>query len=140
MRGIWRRTNLQNDKKKSEERAIDALMAAAFRVCNSDETVSEKEAERLAAHPPRLSEEDEAAIESLGSDFVKKLLERSDTEIPHDIEKRIIMEKEIEEAYAAMNRQLGDKDLSDETRREIERKRRELLGGEDSKEGERGGT
>jgi hypothetical protein len=132
--------NLENDKKKSEERALDALMAAAFCACGSDEPLTEEEAEKLAAHPPRLSDEDEAAIASLGPDLVERLLEQSKTKTHKYTEEQTIIEKEIEEAYIAMNRQLGDKDLSDETRREIERKRRELLGEEDVKRGECGGT
>jgi hypothetical protein len=132
--------NLENDKKKSEERALDALMTAAFRACSPDEPLTEDEAEKLAAHPPRLSDEDEAAIASLGPDLVERLLEQSKTKTHRYTEEQTTIEREIEEAYIAMNRQLGDKDLSDETRREIERKRRELLGEEDAKKGECGGT
>ena len=131
---------MENDKKKSEERALDALMAAAFRACGSDEPLTEEEAEKLAAHPPRLSDEDEAAIAYLGLDLIERLLERSKTDTHKYAGKQTTIKKEIEEAYLAMNRKLEDKDLSDETRREIERKRRELLGEKDAKKGERGGT
>jgi hypothetical protein len=128
--------NLENNKRKSEERALDALMTAAFRACSPGEPLTKEEAEKLAAHPPRLSDEDEAAIASLGSDLVEKLLEQSKTRTHKYTEEQTNIEKEIEEAYIAMNRQLGDKDLSDETRREIERKRRELLGEENSTKGD----
>jgi len=131
---------LENDKNKSEERALDALMAAAFRTCGSDEPLTEEEAEKLAAQPPKLSNEDEAAIASFGIDLVDRLLEQSKAETRKYTEEHITIEKEIEEAYFAMNRQLGDKDLSGETRREIERKRQELLGEKDPKGEYRGGT
>jgi hypothetical protein len=124
---------LENDKNKSEERAIDALMAAAFRACGSDEPFTEEKAEKLAAHPPKLSDEDEFAIASLGIDLVNRLLERSKPEIQKYTDEYIAIDKKNEEACFAMNRQLGDKDLSDETRREIERKRQELLGEKDPK-------
>jgi hypothetical protein len=124
---------LETDKRKSEDRAIDALMAAAFRIRISGDIISDKEAEKLVAHPPRLSDEDEAAIASLGPDLVKKLLEQSVVDTHKHLKGQESIEKKIEEAYIAMNRQLGDKDLSDETCREIERKRQELLGGKDPK-------
>jgi hypothetical protein len=130
---IWKKTNMENDNIKSEEKALDALMFAAFNVYGSDEAITEKKADKMVAHPTRLSAEDEEAMKSLGPDFAGKLIERSNATTPHYTERQPIMEKEIEEAYAAMNRKLGDKDLSDKTRLEIERKRRELLGREDPK-------
>lgn len=130
---------MENNKRKSEERALDALMTAAFRACSPDEPLTEEEAEKLAAHPPRLSDEDEAAIASLGPDLVERLLEQSKTKTHKYTEEQTTIEKEIEEAYIAMNRQLGDKDLSDKTRHEIERKRKELLGEDNLEEEDRSG-
>lgn len=125
-----------NGERKSDERALDALMAAAFRISGSDEPMSEKEAQRLAANPPRLSPEDEAAIASLGTDFVDRLSQRVETEKHNVEEDRGTLDQEIEEAYAAMNRGKGADELSEQTRREIEKKRRELLGEEESEDEE----
>ena len=116
---------------KSEDRAIDALMAAAFRISRPDELLSEEEAEKLAARPPRLSQEDEEAISSLGPDFVHNLLQKAQAEKPVNKREQGILDREIEEAYAAMNRGKHDDSLSEQTRREIEKKRRELLGKEE---------
>lgn len=65
---------------ESENRAIDALMAAAFRLSVPDETISEDEAMKLAANPPKLSSEDEAVVESLGPNFVENILARHEIE------------------------------------------------------------
>jgi DNA-directed RNA polymerase specialized sigma24 family protein len=70
-----RRSNPMKDyNSKRENEALDALMAAAFRMSTSDETTDCEEALNLAEAKPKLSPDDEAAIKSLGSDFVKKLL------------------------------------------------------------------
>lgn len=124
---------------KSEDRAIDALMAAAFRLSRSDEPLTEKESEKLAANPPQLSPEDEAAIESLGPDFVHRLLHKAQTEKSIVGQEPVVLGREIEEAYAAMNRGKHDDSLSEQTRREIERKRRELLGEEEPEDEDQNG-
>ena len=119
---------------KSDDRAIDALMAAAFRLSGSDEPLTEKESKKLAKNPPRLSPEDEAAIESLGPDFVHRILHEAQTEKSVVGQEPVGLDREIEEAYAAMNRGKHDDSLSEQTRLEIERKRRELLGEEELKD------
>jgi len=110
---------------ESENNALDALMAAAFRLPVIDETSDEKEAIKLAANTPKLSDEDEAAIASLDTDFIKHLL---DKEKGQGARKIADLSHEISEAYAAMNRGNSDEKLSEQTRQEIERKRKELLG------------
>jgi hypothetical protein len=115
-------------EKESENRALDALLAAAFRLPLTDETTSEDEAEKIAVNPPELSPEDEKAISTLGPNFVKELPERAARPRERRIESNF--ENEIKEAYAAMNRGNIDENLSEKTRQEIERKRRELLGNE----------
>jgi len=125
---------------KSEDRAIDALMAAAFRLSGSNEPLTEKESEKLAANPPRLSPEDEAAIESLGTDFVHRLLHKAQTEKSIVGQEPVALDREIEEAYASMNRGKHDDSLSEQTRHEIERKRRELLGEEEPEDEDQNGS
>jgi len=116
---------MNNFNLESEDNALDALMAAAFRLPVIDETSDEKEATRLAASTPRLSNEDETAIASLSPDFIDYLL---DKEKGHRPRKIADLSQEISEAYAAMNRGNLDAELSEQTHREIEKKRKELLG------------
>lgn len=111
-----------------EEKALDALMAAAFRLGGRDEPVTEEEAERLVRNPPELSSEDKAAIDSLEPDFVEHLLKQSGSGEPAPPGAEPVLDEELEDALAAMHRGKEGEELSDEARREIERKRRELLG------------
>lgn len=131
---------MADSEPKHEDRAIDALMAAAFRISRSDKPLSKEEAEKLAANPPRLCKEDEEAISSLGPDFVHNLLQKAQTEKPVPEKEPGILDREIEEAYAAMNRGKHDDSLSEQTRREIERKRRELLGEEEPEDESQDGS
>ncbi|MBW2321881.1 MAG: hypothetical protein JRF31_13890 [Deltaproteobacteria bacterium] len=116
---------MDNFNLESENDALDALMAAAFRLPVIDETSDEKEAIKLAANTPKLSDEDEAAIASLSPDFIDHLLDEEKSRRPRKIAD---LSQEISEAYAAMNRGNLDAELSEQTRQEIARKRKELLG------------
>lgn len=113
----------KNDS-NAEDRALDALMVAAFLLSSDDETTDVEKAEHLAAIPPHLSKEDEAVIESLGDDFVKNVICRKKRKNERSQER---ISEDIKEALAAMNRGKTEEDLSEKTRKEIERKRRELL-------------
>lgn len=118
---------------KRENEALDALMAAAFRISTPDETTNCEEAQNLAISKPKLSPDDEAAIKSLGPNFVERLLIEGTLELSRN--KGVNnWDREIEDAYAAMNRGNADESLSDQTRQEIERKRQELLGEDYKKE------
>jgi len=119
---------------KSEDKAIDALMAAAFRLSGSDRPMTEKEAKELAANPPKLSPEDEEMMASMGADFVDRILQQCNSDKVESMDTRFTLDSEIRDAYMAMNRGNKDDDLSEETKREIERKRRELLGEDESEE------
>jgi hypothetical protein len=118
---------MENSNSKRENEALDALMAAAFRMSTPDEKTDGEEAMKLAGAKPKFCPDDEAAIKSLGPDFVEKLLVDGARKLP---EKggATSGDREIEDAYAAMNRGNVDESLSDQTRQEIERKRQELLG------------
>jgi hypothetical protein len=112
------------------ERALDALMAAAFRAEDPDRPVSEEEARRLVENPPALSPEDEEVLASMSPDYVQSLLRsaRADGVAPRFEERQAAPDASIRDAYAAMNRGREGDELDDEARREIEKKRRELLG------------
>ena len=112
----------------NEERALDALMAAAFRVEDVERPVSEEEARRMAESQPALSPEDEQVVAAMGPDFVDRLLESAEDRNPGIEKLGKSLDVEIKEAYAAMNRGREGNDLDEKAREEIERKRRELLG------------
>lgn len=57
---------------EKEGRALDALMAIAFR--EMELPLNEVAAQRLAENPPALSPEDEEVLEAMGHDYVDRLL------------------------------------------------------------------
>ena len=117
----------QSNNYNPEDKALDALMAAAFRLGEADKSISADEAEELVDNPPAFSPEDEVVLASLDSAFVENLV-CSEEKTPHISESSEVIDQELEEVCGAMNRGPGEQNLSDETLREIERKRRELLG------------
>jgi len=112
----------------NEERALDALMAAAFRAEDIERPLSDEEARRIMENPPALSPEDEQVLAAMGPDFVDKLLKSAGAGSRDVGEAHEVVDAEIEEAYAAMNRGREGGELDEKARKEIERKRRELLG------------
>ncbi len=113
-----------SNKNNREERAIDALMAAAFRAEANDKPVTEEQARRLVENPPAIGPEDERILASMEEETVDQLLSSAHHRTSSKEEENALT-AEIEEAYAAMDR--GDPD--EEARQEIERMRREFLGG-----------
>jgi len=111
-----------------EERALDALMAAAFRAEDLERPLSDEEARRIMENPPALSPEDEQVVAAMGSHFVDDLLKSAEAGSRDAGEAHEVLDAEIEEAYAAMNRGREGGELDEKAREEIERKRRELLG------------
>ena len=120
------------DNTNKDERALEALLAAAFRLDPPDD-VSDEEAKAIFQQPVRLSKEDEEAIESWGTDFVEKLLE-SQNPISSDTPQSINVDEELKQEYFAMNRDKDGSDLDDEARREIDRRRKEILDAEKRKD------
>lgn len=94
-----------------EKRAIDALIVSQLRAC--DETDIN--------HLPELTDEEREALDSLGPDFVDKLL-------TGDIEPTEHASEELELAGAGeafgMNRA---KDVDEETKEELDQKRQEII-------------
>jgi hypothetical protein len=66
------------EKPTSEERALDALLVGALRQIDAEPTVLD------ARDVPELSEDEKAAMDALGDEFVKRLLaaERPPTSVP----------------------------------------------------------
>ena len=70
-------------KREREERAADALLVSLLRRVDKDDDYIDPE------HSPELTDEERAALDALGSDFVDRLLagERPHTVDPVQIEK-----------------------------------------------------
>ena len=126
------------DKKgnKKDERALDALLTAAFRV-NFPEDISDEEADRFFQEPTQLSREDRDAINSWGTDFIKKLIKGQKT-ISDEQQCENIIDDALEMEICAMARDQNGNDVSDETRRIIEEERNKTLDDEDKKDAEQG--
>ncbi len=94
-----------------EDRALEALIVSQLR--RNDETKSE--------HLPQLSDDDKAALDSLGPDFIDQLYAE---EAPTEEQDSDGVEEHSEEMFAGMNRA---EDIDDETKAELDRKRREII-------------
>lgn len=123
-----------NDNIDKEERALEALLAAAFRL-DFPEELSDEQMEKFFQQTVRLSEEDKEAINLWGKDFIDKLIEgRKTTSDKHQQE--IVVNKELEQAISAMNRGENGNDLNEETRRKIDEERKKALEEEEKKDNE----
>jgi len=117
--------NNLNDNINKDEKAMDALLAAAFRL-NFSEEISNEQAEKYFQQPARLSKEDREAIESWGTDFIEKLIEGQKT-ISDESQQDIEVNEELEQEYIAMNRDKDGNDIDEETRRKIDEERTKAL-------------
>jgi len=117
--------NNLNDNINKDEKALEALLTAAFRL-NFSEEISNEQAEKYFRQPARLSKEDREAIESWGTDFIEKLIEGQKT-ISDESKQDIEVNEELEQEYFAMNRDKDGNDLDEETRRKIDEERRKAL-------------
>lgn len=100
---------MSNERK---QRAIDALIVSQLRACDETDT----------DHLPELTDEERNALDSLGVDFVERLL---------DGEIDLFREEQTEELDLAtagevfgMNRA---EDIDEETKRELDLKRKEII-------------
>jgi len=124
-----------NNNINKDERALEALLAAAFRL-DFQEEISDEEAEKLFKQPAQLSREDKEAIKSWGTDFIEKLIEGQKT-TSGEQQQDIMINKELEQESYAMNRDKDGNDLDEETRRKIDEERKKALeeeGNKDNKE------
>jgi|GEM_PF-2623490 len=126
-------TNINSDVNK-DERALEALLAAAFRL-DFPEEISDEQAEKLFQQPAQLSMEDEEVINSWGADFIEKLIEGERTASGKQQED-IVFNEELEEAISAMNRDEDGNDIDEETRQKIDKERKKAIEEEENKDNE----
>lgn len=114
-----------------DERALEALLAAAFRL-DFPEEINDEKAEKIFQQSAKLSEEDKEEINSWGTDFIEKLIEGRKAKL--DIRgKDIIVNEELEMEYMAMNRDKDVNGLNEETQRKIDEERKKALEEEEKK-------
>ncbi len=123
----------KNDSISKDERALEALLAAAFRL-DAPEEVSDEDAEKLFQRPLRLSKEEKEAIDSWGADFVERLLkgEKSGGSKRQD---ETIDEELGQEAFA-LNRDADGDGLDEQAQQKIDEERKKALEEEEKKHGD----
>jgi hypothetical protein len=115
-----------------EDKALDALIAAAFR----QEACEDLTLEELRRLESALSDEDKAALASLGDDLAERIaagLWKARSGADDD---GAGSESCAEELAGSMNRGDEEGDLTDAAREEMERKLRELEEGKDKGDGQ----
>ena len=120
-----------NDNIDKAHKALEALLAASFRL-DFPEELSDEQAEKYFQHPARLSKEDKEEINSWGTDFIDKLIEGQKT-TSYKTQQNIIVNEELEQEYIAMNRDKDGNGLDEETRRKIDEERKKALEEEENK-------
>jgi hypothetical protein len=128
---IMSMTNFNENDINKDERALEALLAAAFHL-DYPEEISDEQAEKLFQQPTRLSREDKEAIDSWGTDFIEDLVEGQKT-VSDRFQQNIEINQELEQEYYAMNRDKDSNDLDEETRRKIDEEHRKALEEENNK-------
>jgi len=123
-----------NNNISKDERALEALLAAAFRL-DFPEDISDEQAEKVFQEPAQLSLEDKEVISSWGTDFIEKLINGKRTTSEKQ-QQDVVLNKEFEEAISAMNRDEDGNDIDDETRKKIEEERKKAIEEEENKDDE----
>jgi hypothetical protein len=106
----------ESSKRESEERALEALIVSQIWQVREPEKVVDL---------PELSIDERTVMNSLGTDFVRRLwnnLPDEASDLPFDLDS--VSECIFDEALAGMNR--AD-DMDEETRKKIEERRKEVL-------------
>jgi len=98
-----------------EERALDALIVSQLRATQDDETDVE--------HLPELTDEEREALDSLGSDFVERLLAGEIDEPTDDPPEEAELAMAGEEAFG-LNRA---EEIDEDTKEELDQKRKEVI-------------
>jgi hypothetical protein len=125
-------TNSNDNNINKDERALEALLAAAFRL-DFPEEISDEKAKILFQQPARLSQEDKETINSWGTDFIEDIIEGQKT-VTDRFQQNIEINQELEQELCAMNRDKDGNDLDEETRRKIDEERKKALEEENNKE------
>ena len=121
-----------NDNISKDEKALEALLTAAFRL-DFPEELSDEQAEKFFQQPARLSKEDKEAINSWGTDFIDNLIEGQKT-TSNKHQQDIVVNEELEQTISAMNRGENGNELDEETRRKIDEERKKALEEEENKD------
>lgn len=115
---------MSGGSKEREERALDALLVSVLRRVEKDDEVIETD--KL----PQLTEEEKAAMNTLGADFLERILagkrpiQRRDKPIKDCPDESEELALAGSGADACLNRA---EEVDDETTEELERKEREIL-------------
>ena len=128
---------MQIDGSKREERALDALIAASLRLVDSGREVTEDEIRPFIEGEVQLQPEDERAIEMLGTNVIENIT-RGQCSGSHAKDCDAGDIEDLSPLCVAMNRKNAQNKLDEVTRKEIERKRRELLGDKGAADDTRG--
>ncbi len=114
-----------NDNISKDEKALEVLLTAAFRL-DFPEELSDEQAEKFFQQPARLSKEDKEAINSWGTDFIEKLIEGQKTTSDKHQQDITVKEELVQESFA-MNRDKNGEGLDEETYRKIDEERKKAL-------------
>lgn len=125
---------MTNGKGKSDKdtKALEALLAAAYRL-DSPQEISDEEAEKFFQKPLRLSDEDKEAMDSWGTAFISELLDAEKVvsrDNKEDEDSTVASEQEL----YAMNRDKDGADIDKETRDKIDEERKKALEEEDNRD------
>ncbi|MCI0534082.1 MAG: hypothetical protein L0Z50_02525 [Verrucomicrobiales bacterium] len=107
-----------------EDRAVDALVAAALRQAEFNEP-SDEEIQKFLANVPPVSPEGKAALDALGPDIVQRITQASSRQSPSARATQV--EEELSPLYLAMNRKNASGEMDARTKEELEKKRKEAL-------------
>ncbi len=121
-----------NDNISKDEKALEALLAAAFRL-DFPKELSDEQAEKFFQQPAQLSKEDKEAINSWGTDFIDKLIEGQKTTSDKHQQDITVNEELVQESFA-MNRDKNGDGLDEETHRKIDEERKKALEEEENKD------
>ena len=127
-----------SDNVNRDERALEAFLAAAFRL-NFPEEIFGEQAKKFFQQPARLSDEDRKAISSWGEDFIKQLLQ-GQIPVSYERQQNIEVNEELAQEYFAMNRDKNGDDLDEDVRRKIDEERERALEDEDKGKGYSNGS
>jgi len=121
-----------NDNISKDEKALEALLTAAFRL-DFPEELSDEQAEKFFQQPARLSKEDKEAINSWGTNFIDKIIEGQKTTSDKHKQDIKVNEELVQESFA-MNRDKNGNGLDEETQRKIDAERKKALEEEENKD------
>lgn len=120
-----------NDNISKDEKALEALLTAAFRL-DFPEELSDEQAEKFFQQTARLSKEDKETINSWGTGFIEKLIEGQKTTSDKK-QQDITVNEKLEQESFAMNRDKDGNGLDEETLRKIDEERKKAIEEEENK-------